>query len=190
MKNNEYFDIFNEDGNVSHVELRINSPKFGLKIVLIDEEDFELVSKYTWWLNYQKEKDQFNIMSEISKGGVRTVLRIHRIILNITDSKQVIDHENRNRFDNRKFNIRKVSGSVNSLNTKISKNNVSGRAGVWFEEAGKKTGPRWLAKGTKDGKIVKRSFALSKYGEKARELACKAREEFENKFNVLSEKGI
>lgn len=46
--------------------------------------------------------------------------------------KGIIDHKNQDKLDNRLSNLRVVSHSENRQNSKISKNNTSGRSGVWW----------------------------------------------------------
>jgi len=63
-----------------------------------------------------------------------------RIIVNPFKDKQ-IDHINHNTLDNRKENLRIVTGSQNGMNQKLHKNNTSGYKGVhWFIYS-----KRWMA---------------------------------------------
>src|SRR6202000_1501489 len=51
-----------------------------------------------------------------------------RFIMNFPNG--IIDHINRNKLDNRKFNLRIATLSQNSSNKKVPKHNTSGFAGV------------------------------------------------------------
>lgn len=62
--------------------------------------------------------------------------------------KGEIDHINGNQLDNRIANLRDVSSSVNSQNTKIYSSNKSGHHGVWWDADRKK----YQTFITKDGK--------------------------------------
>ena len=47
-------------------EIIIQSKKYGDKIILIDEEDFDKISKYKWMLRYDKGRsDKFYIITNI-----------------------------------------------------------------------------------------------------------------------------
>jgi hypothetical protein len=84
---------------------------------LIDEDDFELVSKHRWYLS--------------KKGYAYTApsVRIHRLIMRPASHLQ-IDHINHNKLDNRKSNLRICTGEENARNCPISIRNTSGFKGV------------------------------------------------------------
>lgn len=99
-------------------------------IIIIDRDDFDLVKKYCWHVNYQGYA-----MTQIDKKKIL----MHRLLLNILDDKDIlIDHKNRNRLDNRKSNLSKVRHRENSQNTKIYINNKSGVKGVVYDKNIKK----------------------------------------------------
>lgn len=99
------------------------------KVVLVDDDDFERLSKYSWYCSLRGEG--YAARTDKSTGKQRTVL-MHR---EITGAKkgQLVDHINRNKLDNRKCNLRICSHEENSRN--ISKRKVrttSKYKGVYF----------------------------------------------------------
>lgn len=76
----------------------------------------------------------------------------HRIIFKMLhgyDPDQV-DHDNRDRSDNRPHNLVDASATINSQNSKLYSNNTSGYAGVtWNKERGK-----WLAQIVINGRPI------------------------------------
>jgi len=93
-------------------------------VALIDEEDWELVSRYSWSLSTDK-KYAIN-------GGNN--LLMHRLILGITDSRIKVDHQNGDGFNNHKYNLRIATDSQNGANQTKAKSNTSGFKGVSFDK--------------------------------------------------------
>jgi hypothetical protein len=94
--------------------------------VAIDDADLIIVSPYSWY-------------SINSKAGVRyaktgTNVRMHRLILGVTDSSVVVDHINGDGLDNRRGNLRAISVSDNVKNRQQSRNPSNKCPGVWREK--------------------------------------------------------
>lgn len=116
------------------------------KIVLIDNEDFELVVQYKWYYN----NNGYAVTSINNKK-----IYMHRLILNIRDTNILVDHKNRNGIDNRKKNLRIATKSENVINSKLPKNNTSGYKGVSYvphTSDGYKRKKPWAVHITKDKK--------------------------------------
>lgn len=103
----------------------INSPKYGVKEVFVDDEDYELVSKYTWIINRQKNNDYaMSNGRDISKHPIY----MHRLIMGFPTKN--IDHRNRNTLDNTRNNLRLATKSQNAANAPAMKTNATGYRGV------------------------------------------------------------
>lgn len=107
--------------------IQLNGKRGGFAIV--SQEDYDLVSKYKW---------------HCSPGGYAqgTVegknVYMHRFIMNPPDDK-VVDHQNRNRLDNQRTNLKISTTQENSLNKTISKFKLSSNfRGVFFNTDRKK----------------------------------------------------
>lgn len=98
-----------------------NSTRFAL----VDDEDFERVSKYNWSLNKQSGYI-------VSYQGRKTFF-LHNEVLNVPAGSG-IDHVNRHVWDNRKSNLRLVNQSTNQQN-KIQRNNTTGFKGVSIDKS-------------------------------------------------------
>jgi hypothetical protein len=90
-----------------------------------DLEDYDKIKDYTWYIT--------------RKGYVSTTDKIthkkffmHNLVMNTPP--QNLDHENRKRNDNRKFNLRFTTFSQNASNITRRKDNTSGVTGVTFHQ--------------------------------------------------------
>ena len=96
----------------------------GNKKVLIDEEDFNKISKINWSIDGKGYAYKHK-----NKSGDR--MSLHRFLLN-PPRHLVVDHINHDILDNRKSNLRIVTQAVNtsSINKKGYSANTSGIIGV------------------------------------------------------------
>ena len=124
--------------------------------ILIDKEDFELVSKGQWYVSNQRKnsnlKDLYNIIWTDYK--LKTNFNIYQLILGTKNKNVIVDHINNNRFDNRKSNLRIVDAKINRMNQKpkqVGKNKlIKDRQGYNYD---KNTG-KFLTRATINGKGV------------------------------------
>lgn len=100
---------------------------------LIDDEDFEKVSKFKWHIFITRGKHNvYAVFTDHSKSGDKTI-RMHRMILNAKKNDQV-DHIDGNGLNNQKFNLRICTNSQNQANKSFNKNNSTGFKGVTYRE--------------------------------------------------------
>lgn len=130
-----------------------------------DLEDYNKIKEYCW---------EESIYGYIISTTTRTVLFMHRIVMNVTDKKIKIDHIKHNKTDNRKSQLRIVSNAQNSMNSVMHKNNSSGVKGVrWHKKYA-----CWEAFITIDGKFKH----LGNFAEDKFEDAIKARTQAEEQY--------
>jgi hypothetical protein len=103
-----------------------------------DKEDFDKIKLYKWNLS----KDKYVVYRNRKYG-----LKLHRLILNISDPKIIIDHIDRNPKNNCKTNLRIVTNSENALNSKIYSNKI---LGIFFREKNNK----WESRLYKNNKYI------------------------------------
>lgn len=109
------------------------------KYALIDDCDFESVSKFKWHLDRGRNGRKADYAWRSESGGKKFYM--HREIMGAT-TEQTIDHISNNKLDNRRSNLRFCTRSENQFNKGLSKNNTSGFKGVCF----KKREGKWSAK--------------------------------------------
>lgn len=99
--------------------------------VLIDDEDYELISKHSWSV----DKDKY-LRTSIKISDKKYVgINMHRLIMGCsTNDGKFVDHKNGNVHDNRRCNLRFCTASENMRNSKRPKNNKSGVKGVYWQK--------------------------------------------------------
>lgn len=100
---------------------------------IIDKEDFPLVKQY-YWIKYKKG---YYITQ---RGPEGKPIPIHRFLMKAQSGEQV-DHINHDKADNRRSNLRIVSGSENCWNKGLRSSNKTGATGV-YQSTGK---DKWWA---------------------------------------------
>lgn len=143
------------------------------KFAIVDDEDYEWLSKYKWCLFTKKNHNLQYAYRSSKQNGKRVAIFMHRLILGLSagDGKMT-DHKNRNGLDNHRINLRVCTNRLNQGNSKIRKDNTSGFKGVvWHKQARK-----WMSEICHKGTLIylglfenKLDAALA-YDEKAREL--------------------
>jgi hypothetical protein len=109
----------------------------------IDDEDFEILSKYSWSLSNKG----YAYRTDAGKG--RHIF-MHRDLIPCKDyPEEEIDHINRNKLDNRKSNLRICTKSQNLMNKPAQSNNTSGYKGV----SKKKDRNKWQSQISVDGRL-------------------------------------
>lgn len=120
-------------------EIVIKSKKYGTHKVLVDDEDYEYVSKYRWHLSvcantlYARKSSNPKIM-------------MHRYILGLQkNDKRVVDHINHNGLDNCRENLRICNVIQNSSNVQVSNKNTLNSTSRYKGVSWSKTKSKWVA---------------------------------------------
>ena len=126
------------------------------QVALIDEEDFELVSRYKWHAQRVRHTNSFYAQTNISMpDGSKTHLQMHRLIMNAQPG-ELVDHIHHLTLDNRKSELRLCTTEQNAHNMAKHSDNTSGYKGVrWIKDREK-----WRAQiGMRGKKIFLGDFA-------------------------------
>lgn len=108
-------------------------------VAIVDDEDYDLVSKHTWHCTEHGYAARRN-------PSTKKIEYLHRFIMRPPESK-VIDHINHNKLDNRRSNLRICTVSENLKNTR-PKRGTSKYKGVHFKKGRSKP---WRARIHYDG---------------------------------------
>lgn len=99
------------------------------EIALVDNEDYDSLNKYKWYLN----RGYVTRYGGWKNGKDLALIFMHRQIMNLkTGEKTYIDHIDCNPLNNQKKNLRIASYKQNQGNRQISSNNTSGFKGVYL----------------------------------------------------------
>ena len=129
-----------------------------------DLEDYDKIKDYCWFID-----DKGYVTSNNSK--TRKLIHFHRLVLSAKENEQ-IDHIHHCKNDNRKSQLRIVTGTQNNMNRSTQSNNTSGITGVYWN----KSKQRWYS----EIMINKKKIYLGIY--KDFDDAVKARKEAEEKY--------
>jgi predicted GIY-YIG superfamily endonuclease len=121
------------DGDVAYVPLTKG------KMAIIDAEDIDLVSQYSWCVS--------------SKGYATAqvnnkMVLLHRFLLRLTNRGHVVDHLNGNKLDNRKLNLKVCTQAENNRN-KAKYDSGSGYRGLTYLPKNSKPWNLYLGIGNK-----------------------------------------
>lgn len=139
---------------------------------LVDVEDIPKIFNNSWHIFNNRDKKYIRGWDKRLKKKVL----LHRLIMEVIDFKDQVDHINGNTLDNRKSNLRICSHRDNILNRDKYKNNSSGYKGV------SKSGDKWIAtiginnkkeylgifENKEDARIAYDNAAILNFGEFAR----------------------
>jgi hypothetical protein len=113
------------------------------KTAIVDDEDFEALSKYKWHAVKVSRMFYANRLQVITRKSIR--MQWH--IIGKPQKGLEIDHINRNGLDNRKENLRFVTKGQNVINSDNYSSNTSGIRGVHWHKTHRKWGAKIVANG-------------------------------------------
>jgi len=117
----------------------------GLGVAIIDDCDFERISRYKWHINKARNYTAYARRKERGRA-----IPMQKEIMQPQEGF-IVDHINRDGLDNRRSNLRIATASQNGANRRKKKNATSIYLGVSIERG--RNRPR--AQITKDGKTIK-----------------------------------
>lgn len=147
-------------------KIKLNTGKYAL----VDDEDFTELNQFMWY----EDTYGYAVRKPWVRGGKgkSKLIKMHRVVMGITDKNIHIDHVNRNGLDNRKKNLRKATRNQNQWNCGVSKNNKSGYKGVCLDKRRGTWKAEIMAEGKKYylGAFKTPEEAARAWNEKAKEL--------------------
>jgi hypothetical protein len=110
-------------------------------VALVDDADFEYLSQFKWYAD--RKGYALRSAPHPDGSGRNKSIQMHRDLLGLKhDDPVLVDHEDLNKANNQRYNLRIANKSQNQHNQGIRKNNTSGFKGVtWNKSFG-----RWHAR--------------------------------------------
>lgn len=109
------------------------------KFAIVDDEDFEWLSKHKWYLSTLGYARSSRNRDEAKAKGISRGMYMHKEIMQ-PPAGFFVDHINRNKLDNQRANFRLCTGAENQKNIgKRGKNSKSIYKGIKFRDG------RWIA---------------------------------------------
>lgn len=119
----------------------------GKSIALIDDEDWELISKYRWTRAICNTGNKIYV-----RASGYSKVSMHRLIMGYPPHPLVVDHINHDGLDNRRSNLRVITKQQNQWNRRSVRNSSSKYLGV---SKNKKTGKYTASIGLGNLKVLK-----------------------------------
>ena len=150
--------------------------------ILISKEDYNLIKDIHW--NSKKDEHGQELYA-VGKITGNKEIKMHRLIMGVTDPNIKVDHIAGNGLDNRRSNLRRASSKLNSQNrTRVNSNSKTGIIGVHFSEKDQAYYATW----SENGKAKHKHFSINAYGEdEALEMAIEYREKMIKENNYGKE---
>src|SRR5574344_500191 len=117
-------------------EIKIKSKKYGDFIAIIDLEDLDRVKKITWGVTKSLRGDCFYVRGKYQVEDKWKNISLHRYIIDCPKN-MVVDHINRNTFDNRKENLCICTTQDNNNNRGVFRRNSNKLKGAYYHNGSK-----------------------------------------------------
>ena len=161
-------------------EITIVSRTYGTHIAFVDDEDMPKLKGIGMYIWTSKRHHTFYLMATINKKQIR----VHRLLLGVTDPKKLVDHKNGNGLDNRRDNLRVTDSRGNNSNARKRKNaRTSKYKGVHLDSGSMK----WIAQIQVNSKKLSLGHYLVE--EEAAKAYNQAALKYFGEFAVLNEVG-
>ena len=143
---------FRSVGALNHTMKEIPLTNSPLK-ALVDDEDFELVSKHSWHLRMSYSKKHFYAEGGRIPGDNTHRFLMHRLVVRAERGIDV-DHKNHNGLDNQKHNLRLATKSQNRMNSNTNSNKNGKRPSRFKGVYSHHRGNRWVSHLVANGKWI------------------------------------
>ena len=93
----------------------LTSKTHGNKECFVDDEDYDFLMQWKWHVELN-HGNYYAIRHEKPSGQKLTAIKMHRVVMKVTEKHEIVDHENHNTLDNQKSNLRRCNVIQNAKN--------------------------------------------------------------------------
>lgn len=159
------------------------------KFAMVDDEDFERLNQFKWYAHKGPHNNTYYAIRNIKTNNPKKrqkKIQMHRVVMNIVNTKLIIDHKDRNGLNCQKYNLRIATVSQNAMNKQANKNSSSKYLGVSLKTDKRRNTTTWRAAVWANGKSVyEKCFKTETEAAKAyNKIAKKYHGEFANLNNI------
>jgi AP2 domain/HNH endonuclease len=129
------------------MEIQISGKHGEGKVLIIDDEDLALLQDKSVFMTGGSRRESY-MYPNIWLNGAN--MAVHKIVAEAMGLKGEIDHENRNRCDSRRKNLREATARQNQRNQGLATHNTSGLKGVSFHKVAGRWCSRIMVNGRKE----------------------------------------
>lgn len=153
-------------------EIKLSGIHGAGKYTKVSDEDYEYLNQWKWNIGPPKPKQKQYVHRSIHITNTKcSALKIHRVIMNVTDPAIQIDHIDGDPLNNQRENLRIATHSQNQANKKKARSNTTSQ----YKGVSKAQIRGWHVMCVKEGKIYTKHCkteidAALWYNEKAKEL--------------------
>lgn len=104
------------------------------KFAIVDDSDFEYLNQWKWHAQKARTGMFYACRKQWVGNGKYKFISMHRLLLNIEDTKTDVDHGDGNGLNNQRYNIRACTRSQNQMNRNRTVKNSTGFKGVIFRK--------------------------------------------------------
>lgn len=124
--------------------------KHPIAFTLVDDEDYNFLINYSWWIRYNSNKTIKYAATTISFGEDKGKnMQLHCMLIPNSNPNLQIDHKDGDGLNNQRGNLQLITPSQNQAKKKTQLNNTSGYRGVSFDKKSNKWVAQIVCKGVK-----------------------------------------
>lgn len=122
LKDGVRYEDYYVDGEDGVTTFFIYTKAYGIKEVFVDKEDADKLHQTK--ISVAKDNHAYTYYASTKYG------KLHRMIMGVNNSDEIVDHIDRNGLNNTKKNLRIVDTSINNRNANLRIDNKSGKRGI------------------------------------------------------------